>query len=109
MAGPIPTRARQTVKERDLGHCLRCGAAGARELHHRRRRGVGEDPHLVCNLLTLCGPGGCHDWVHAHPEEARRLGYIITSYDDTEPFRVVLASFMGPILLSCDGGLDWVT
>jgi hypothetical protein len=108
VANPIPTKARNTVRIRDEGHCLRCGAAGARELHHRRRRGVGEDPHLVCNLITLCGPNGCHAWAHAHPEDARRLGYIISSYGDEEPFRVPLHSFIGVIVLSCDGGRDWV-
>lgn len=106
-ANAIPTRARAIVKERDQGHCMRCGAAGAHEVHHRRRRGTGDDPHEVCNLVTLCGPGGCHDWVHAHPELARRQGFIISMFDD-EPFRITLKSFMGSVRLSCDGGIDWV-
>lgn len=104
-ATPIPTRVRKVVKERDGGHCLRCGAAGANELHHRRRRGVGVDPHEICNIVTLCWKD--HRWAHAHPEAARAQGFIVSMFDD-EPFRVPVKSFMGAITLACDGGLNYV-
>lgn len=107
MAGtgnPIPTRVRVTVRERDGGHCLRCGAAGAHELHHRRRRGVGDDPHDVANLVTLCFLD--HRWAHAHPDDARAGGFIVSMHDD-DVAAIVLASYMGPITLEADGGIRW--
>lgn len=100
----IPTRARAVVRERDGGHCLRCGAGGGIEVHHRRRRGVGEDPHQYPNLISLCAV--CHPWVHAHPEDARAGGFIVSMHvDDVAGVRVT--SFMGCLMLATDGGLDW--
>lgn len=105
MSNPIPKRARAVIKERDGGHCLRCGAGGGIEVHHRRRRGIGEDPHAYCNLMSLCAT--CHPWVHAHPELARAAGFIVSMHVDYV-CDVRVNSFMGPILLAGDGGLDWV-
>lgn len=101
----IPTHARTVCRERDQGRCVRCAGGAYTELHHRRRRGVGEDPHAYCNLITLCVV--CHKWAHAHPEEARAGGFIVSMYDDF-PQDVVVVSFMGKIRLACDGGIDWV-
>jgi hypothetical protein len=107
---PIPTTVRKVVRERDNQQCVRCGARVAPgELHHRRRRGVGLDPHVASNLLMLCGGpahDGCHQWVHAHPEAAMLGGFIISVHDEREPGDVPVASFMGPIRLRADGGLD---
>lgn len=38
------------------------------------------------NGIGLCGSGttGCHGWVHAHPAESYRLGYLVHSWDDPE-------------------------
>lgn len=41
-------------------------------------------PARARNLLTLCGSGttGCHGWVHAHPNRAYQLGYLVSMSDD---------------------------
>jgi hypothetical protein len=49
----------------------------------RRREGG----HAAWNLVLLCRP--CHDYVHAHPEEAREQGYIISAYMEHEEARLV--------------------
>ena len=105
MGNPIPTRVRAVVRERDAGHCLRCGAGGDLEVHHRRRRGVRDGrEHGYENCLSLCFT--CHCWVHAHPLEARQAGFIVSMHEaDVE--MVVLASFMGPVILEVDGGIRW--
>jgi hypothetical protein len=109
----IPTRVRVVVRQRDEGHCMRCGVmVGANgELHHRRRRGTGEDPHSLANVITLCGGpahAGCHQWVHAHPNEAREGGFIVSTYPEIPVDRVVVSSFMGRIALLEDGSLAWL-
>lgn len=42
--------------------------------HHIRRRKGQVGVHDVEGLRWLCRPG--HDWVHAHPLEARHLGLL---------------------------------
>jgi hypothetical protein len=105
VSGPIPTKARQVVRARDMDRCVRCGGTAYLEMHHRRRRGIGADPHAPCNMLLL--DLVCHKFVHAHPEEARAGGFIVSMYDDF-PEDIPVVSFMGKIRLSCDGGIDWI-
>lgn len=108
---PIPSAVRQVVRTRDNHQCVRCGARVAPgELHHRRRRGIGQDPHAAANLVTLCGGpahNGCHQWVHAHPQQATEAGFIVSVHDPAEPHDVPVASFQGQIWLRSDGGIDW--
>ena len=69
----IPTKVRKIVSSRDGGACVRCGAIGALELHHRRYRSRG-GMHDAANLITVCGWGnhtGCHGWAHT---DLRALG-----------------------------------
>jgi hypothetical protein len=101
----IPTRVRAFIRERDQYRCVRCAGGAYLEIHHRQRRGIGADPHAYCNLLLL--DMVCHKWAHAHPEEARELGFIVSMYEDF-PEEIPVSSFMGKIRLACDGGIDWV-
>jgi 5-methylcytosine-specific restriction endonuclease McrA len=75
LAGDIPKATRRRVAERDDG-CLRCGKT-ATDIHHRQRRAVGG--HSEWNLVSLCRT--CHTEVHSDPEESRRRGWIISSYE----------------------------
>ncbi|MGY1773534.1 hypothetical protein [Blastococcus sp. SYSU D00813] len=84
----IPQAAREAVAARSGGRCeaaidgVCLGPAG--NVHHRRRRGVGDDPHAVHNLLHLCGSGttGCHGAAHRQPALAMHFGWIVSAYAD---------------------------
>lgn len=101
---PIPTKAREVVKERDRGRCLRCGSSRGSDLHHRRRRreSAGHDPHCVCNLVTLCRT--CHTWVHKHPSQAREARLIVSAYISS-PAEHPVDSVFGTLWLDCDGAV----
>jgi hypothetical protein len=68
------------VRGRDFNTCVRCRARiSTGEWHHRRSRSVvDEHQHAPCNGLWLCST--CHAWVHAHPFEARAMGWIVSRY-----------------------------
>lgn len=102
----IPTHTRTVIRERDGGHCMRCGSAVfSGELHHRRRRGRRDgNEHGYENLITLCSED--HRWVHNHPELARIEGFIVSMHHD-DVAAMVVASFMGPVTLDHDGGITW--
>lgn len=87
----VDAKTRLLVKNRDGSRCARCGKYlkpgdwdyGRASIHHRRLRShrfAGTD--LPANLICLCGSGtsGCHGWVHAHPKEAQREGWIVSAY-----------------------------
>lgn len=86
------TETRRQVLARDGCKCAICGRSIDTEwsgfsIHHRRMRSHGsgyERLHEAENLLTLCGSGttGCHGWVHAHPNRAYQLGYLVSMSDD---------------------------
>lgn len=77
------------------------------EQHHRRSRSIRDrHTHCTCNLITLCGRGntdGCHGWVHSHPFEARRLGWIVSRHTDPTPVPVLTRQHGGWVLLGCRG------
>jgi len=54
-------------------------------VHHRMRRRDGG--HDMWNLVLL--DRACHSWVHAHPEESREQGFIISAYMDVNEARAV--------------------
>ncbi len=59
------------------------------ERHHRKRRRDGGD--TLANIAYLCGgPQGCHSYVHTHPAEARKFGWIVsvTKEPDQTPMLV---------------------
>jgi hypothetical protein len=79
----IPRGIRQEVLDRANGRCEAripgvC-TIRATDCHHVILRSQG-GPDEAWNLVALCGPldgrEGCHRWLHAHPAEARRLGFI---------------------------------
>lgn len=79
----IPRKVRDVVVARDGGCCIRCGRwADGGSLHHRMLRSQG-GRDVPANLVLLCGTGTtrCHGWAHAHPEEARREGLIVWSWE----------------------------
>lgn len=54
---------------------LRCQRSAGPRPHHMARRG-----RNLCNVTTFMGVcQQCHDWIHSHTREARRLGYLITA------------------------------
>lgn len=74
--------ARQVVMERSGWRCERCLSLPVDAVHHRRPKGMGgtdvawvEQP---ANLVALCR--GCHEWVHAHPYEARQSGWLLSKW-----------------------------
>lgn len=85
--------------------CVRCGrAVGRFSLHHRRMRSHPFDGlHEPSNLILLCGSGttGCHGWVHAHPKEAMRDGWLVSAYRD--PARVPVTYRDGKYYLDEEG------
>lgn len=102
MATGIPGHRRSQVKEREHNRCFNCGVPTAHgDWHHRRSRSV-RDPHqhCACNGVWLCQT--CHDWVHAHPFEARTLGLIVSRHV-TNPGTVIATAYFGDILLDCTG------
>ena len=104
MGNPIPQEARNLVELRDFKRCLRCSGKGS-EWHHRRSRRVrDEHQHCTCNGMLLCGT--CHRWVHAHPFEARRFGFVVSSHESFPGNVPVLAHF-SMITLDCKGTYEW--
>ena len=78
---PELARSKHIVRSRSGGIC----EAGHDEVcerqavhvHHRKLRSQGGS-HQAVNLLDLCGP--CHDWIHAHPDEAVERGWLLRSW-----------------------------
>ena len=70
--------ATPVLLHRQGGRCARCGQplTDRVERHHRQRREVGGDRYA--NLLAL--HPSCHAWAHAHPEEARANGWIVSAH-----------------------------
>lgn len=90
-ANGLPSNRRHEVWLRDSGRCQRCGNEGT-DIHHRMRRRDGG--HATWNLVLLCRTD--HAYVHAHPEEAREQGFIISAHLDHEVARLVpLTNYRG--------------
>lgn len=90
------TAAKKSVACRDEDKCQRCSRP-ASDIHHRKPRGMGgsSDPdrnYGLANLISLCHE--CHWWVHAHPAEAYRLGWLVHSYDDPERVSVITPGYL---------------
>jgi hypothetical protein len=93
-------QATVTLNLRQRGRCPACGITldndGAR--HHRQRRRDGGD--RLANLVILHTK--CHRWVHANPEDARKLGLIVSFAGD--PLEAPLyVRGQGWVLLDDDG------
>jgi hypothetical protein len=105
MSDPIPTANRQIVTARALGHCERCGAWGAGELHHRRPKGNGgssrPDRHNVENLAYLCT--SCHKWTHSFPKKSAPVGFLVERRSGLNPVDVPIHMPAGPVWLTPHG------
>lgn len=106
MTRPRMTRAvAETVRWRDRDRCVVCGVyTPGGSLHHRQGRG-GPDPHRLANIILLCGSGttGCHGWVHAHPEESYRAGWMVRRHGLDVCEDIPVTTYYGPVLLNADG------
>jgi hypothetical protein len=96
---------------RDDYRCFRCGVLLAHvwagySCHHRQTRAVG--PDTPDNRIMLCGSGSsphCHQYVHAHPEESRDNGWIVSRHAD-DPGAVPVRHWqLGMVLLDAQGGI----
>jgi hypothetical protein len=83
--------------------CDWCGTplAGEMARHHRQRRAIGGD--RLSNLVALHTE--CHTYVHAHPEEARERGAIVSSYAEDPAAVPLLLPDGRAVLLTDEGGL----
>ncbi len=88
-------------RSRDLCESPRCGRPLGGDLarHHRQRRQIGGD--RLSNLVAL--HTSCHEWTHAHPEEARELGLIVSSHAP-DPELVPLSTVDGKLVTLHDDG-----
>jgi hypothetical protein len=62
-----------------------------------------EHQHCSCNGIWLCAR--CHEWVHAHPFEAKAKGWIVSRHQPL-PGSVATVAYFGSIVLDCAGGFD---
>jgi hypothetical protein len=60
--------------------CQRCSEAPAVDLHEPRTRARGGDASDPAECIPLCR--SCHDWIHEHPAEATREGFLTPSWDE---------------------------
>lgn len=78
---------RRIVHRRADQHCERCGRVIREQefasIHHRRRRSQGGQ-NTPENMTLLHGSGvtGCHGWVHAHPADAMKEGFLVPAWLD---------------------------
>lgn len=83
----IPQLARVRVKLRDMRTCVRCFVPTEHgQWHHRRTRSV-RDVHRHCTCVGIWLCASDHEWVHAHPFEARQTGLIVSRHE-RKPFTV---------------------
>lgn len=54
--------------------CQLCNNANATDIHHGWGR-IGELLNAEEHWFSICRP--CHEWVHNHPSQARRQGYLL--------------------------------
>lgn len=94
---------RELVRWRDRDRCRRCGST-TWQIHHRQGRG-GSDPHRAAALVLLCGSGstGCHGYVHGHPAESYRNGWMVRRLGITPCEEVPMLTHTGWVLLNADG------
>jgi hypothetical protein len=52
--------------------CQVCGERPATDVHHMAGRGIRLNDEST--FLATCR--ACHDWIHAHPAEARERGFL---------------------------------
>lgn len=96
-------KAKRLARQRSGGDCeVRSPwhQGPAREFSHRLAEGQG-GKWLVVNGLDSCGHGnldGCHGYIHQHPEEATKYGWMVSAWGDPATT---------PVLMWHDGRQDW--
>lgn len=92
----------ESVRVRDGWKCTRCGAPSSEGAwHHRRSKSVRDSmTHASCNGVWLCHDD--HRWVHAHPFEARALGFIVSRFKSPLETPIKSAQY-GWVLYDMDG------
>lgn len=98
----IPKIEREIVRGREKDRCIRCAVPSpSGHWHHRRSRSVKDKhQHCACNGVWLCSP--CHQWVHAHPFEARQNGLIVSRHTN-DPGIIPMQSAWGWRTHDCYG------
>ena len=109
--GPSPDVVAAVV-ERERESCLICGyGVGPNErgrrwsIHHRIRRAQGND-HTVQNLILLCGGSevdGCHQVVHANPDESKGGGWLLRGRMEPLAIPVLIPLENRLVYLGADG------
>jgi hypothetical protein len=76
-------RAREVVRGRDDGRCVRCRRHGPANWDHRKNASQG-GLWAPSNGQLLCGSGttGCHGWKTANPREAIAEGWAVPGWAD---------------------------
>lgn len=101
----VPKSTISLVKLRDNESCVRCGIYGG-NVHHRKMRSQAskDSVHNVENLILLCGSGttGCHGWVHGHPSESYKHGWLVRSYH--EPRVIPVRDYSGSLWFLTERG-----
>lgn len=103
-------QVRRLVFARDGGKCLFC-LGEADDVHHRRPKGMGgtSDKYIafgMANLVSLCRFH--HTWIHAHPEDGYRLGFLVHSWDDPAEIPLVLKPGTHYVKLLSSGDIEKV-
>lgn len=80
MPSPMPAAVATLVEARAHCNCEAmipgvCNLRGE-HLHHRLMRSQGGQ-HTAANLIHVCHL--CHQWIHAHPARAYKLGLLVRS------------------------------
>lgn len=93
-------RARRAVAARAQGRCEAripgvCRGAGEHAHHIRRRSQGGRD--TARNLLWVCGAGGCHEHIHAHPEWAIAHGFLAARTSEPNTSAVLAVERVAPL------------
>lgn len=101
-------RARKQVLLRDGGKCLFC-LGDATDVHHRRPKGMGGTSNSyiafgMANLVSLCREH--HSWIHAHPEQGYKSGFLVHSWEDPADIPLVLKPGSFLIKLTPSGELE---
>lgn len=81
----MPQDVVDTVIARSGGNCeaMIPFSGCTMHVHHLHHRKISGREHLVENLLGVCST--CHSWIHAHPKDSYKSGWLVKmSYDPGE-------------------------
>ena len=68
---------REYMEDRENpNHCERCEVElGIKFLDLHHKAGRGKNLSNKSTFTAICRP--CHDWIHAHPKDARETGWLV--------------------------------